>query len=196
MTITNKTPDTQEMGQRMQAFLESLQVKLALGRAELQDLWLEEKKQLMQYLTEQKHQLALRSGELPDKLKEVSEHIRLLESELSETGDKLERTFEDQQPRLKARLQALEASLKSSADALSGEMHGHLDEFRGRMEAMDLRQRLEDTGEDLEAFGEKVREKLPNLWKSLRRKEVSGDVSRELGLAWDHIKKATDELFG
>jgi len=196
MTTPNENPETQEMGQRVQAFLESLQVKLALGRAELQDLWMEEKRQLMRNLAEQKQRLEARGGALPEKLRAVSEHIRLLEDELAETGDKLEQAFEEQQPRLKARLQELETSLKSSADSLSGELRGQLDTFRGHMEAMDLRKRLEDAGEDLEAYGEKVQQKLPNLWKNLRSKEVSGDVSKELGLAWDHIKKATDELFG
>lgn len=184
------------MTQRLQAFLESLQVKLALGKAELQDLWAAEKKELLRYISEQKRQLEASEAGLPASIREIGNQLNQLEAELDQTGDRLERALEDQQPRLRERLKALETSLKASADALGQEVNEEFTAFRGRMEAMHLRQRLEEAGEDLDAFAEKIREKGPQLWKNLQSKEVSGDVSAELGKAWDHIKKAADELFG
>lgn len=194
-TQENQQPDM-EMTHRVQAFFESLQVKLALGKAELQDLWVEEKRDLLRYIAEQKQRLENSQEELPAGIREIRTRLQQLEAELEQTGDRLERAWEDQQPRLRERFAALEQSMKASADALGHEAREEFSAFRGRMEAMNLRQRLEDAGEDLEAFAEKVSAKGPQLWKNLRSKEVSGDVSSELGKAWDHVKKAADELFG
>jgi hypothetical protein len=183
------------------AFLEELEVQMALGKAEAKDAFQSERKNLSKFLNKQK---AL----LKDVEKISAEHKKTLLTSLenleAQLATELPTTKGDFDKFKKGTLEIiyrLEANLTEAYGDLSDAVQEELDDFKVKLDAYRVKLALGDI-KDQEALVKRkseLQEEMSELRKMLQKESSAGDrmdlFTEEINQSFTHMKKAFSDLF-
>nr|AWJ66128.1 hypothetical protein [uncultured bacterium] len=183
------------------AFLEELEVQLALGKAEARDTFKEEKKNLSSFLNQQKANLK-KAGQIADENKlELLKTFEDLEAVLGKDIPSNKRKFDQQKKETLAKIYELEYNLREAYGDVSTALQKQLDEFKVKLDAFRVHLALGSFEDEAVLIKRKneLQQTVDALRLKLQEEAVAGDrmehFMEEISESFDHMKKAFSDLF-
>ena len=185
---------------QLKSFLDELEVQLALGKAEARDVFEREKKNLNQFLNEEKARLQRMSEMAEDHRRDLQLLFEKLEASLYQDFPTNKRKFDSFKKESLQAIYELEAGLKEAYGDVGEEMQRKLDEFKAKLDAYRIQLALGSMEEETE-----LAERKQSLQKSIgeirtrlaERTSHSGKVDHfvdEISESFEHFKKAFSDL--
>lgn len=185
---------------QLKSFLDELEVQLALGKAEARDVFEREKKNLNQFLNEEKVRLQRMNEMAEDHRRDLQMLFEKLEASLYKDFPTNKRKFDAFKKESLQAIYELEAGLKEAYGDVGEEMQRKLDEFKAKLDAYRIQLALGSLEEETE-----LTERRESLQKSIgeirtrlaERTSQSGKVEHfvdEINESFEHFKKAFSDL--
>ena len=177
--------------------IEELRVKIALGKAEAQDLFEDTKKKLNHYVHESKIKFnKLKQNENVTKIINAFEHLQIqLALGIAESKE----TFDEQKKNISNAIQKLENSLKieKSYDELASLLKLEIEKFKLKLEILNLQYRLKKVNvqQDFETKKSDFLLKINAIKSRIQKKENAGktrweNFQNEITESFFHLKEA------
>ena len=177
--------------------IEELRVKIALGKAEAQDLFEDTKKKLNHYVHESKIKFnKLKQNENVTKIINAFEHLQIqLALGIAESIE----TFDEQKKNISNAIQKLENSLKieKSYDELASLLKLEIEKFKLKLEILNLQYRLKKVNvqQDFETKKSDFLLKINAIKSRIQKKENAGktrweNFQNEITESFFHLKEA------
>ena len=178
--------------------IEELRVKIALGKAEAQDLFEDTKKKLNHYVHESKIKFnKLKQNENVTKIINAFEHLQIqLALGIAESKE----TFDEQKKNISNAIQKLENSLKieKSYDELASLLKLEIEKFKLKLEILNLQYRLKKVNvqQDFETKKSDFLLKINAIKSRIQKKENAGktrweNFQNEITESFFHLKEAS-----
>jgi predicted nucleic acid-binding Zn-ribbon protein len=182
----------------MQAFFENLEVQMALGRKEFQDLWMHDMKNFRKFLHNEKFTLMDDSQQAKETWDNVLNAVDALDHTMDKLEEDIDKLWTKQKPALDLRINDLRKELASTGENVNHAFAEAWDRFR-KAEKTTAREfhdehpdamseRMDMLKKKVQEFQQEFKEKLPDDEKlKAFRHEVSD--------SFDKMKKAFHDLF-
>lgn len=183
------------------AFLEELEVQMALGKAEAKDAFEGERKTLTTYLNKQKAQLKETENVAIEHKKALLQSLEALEIQLGMELPSAKRKFDQQKKETLEKIYKLEFQLKEAYGDVSHSLQDQLNDFKIKLDGYRVQLALGSI-EDEEALVKRKSElqtEVDGLRVKLQAEAAAGDkidhFVNEVSESFDHMKKAFSDLF-
>jgi hypothetical protein len=183
------------------AFLEELEVQMALGKAEAKDAFQSERKNLSNFLSKQKVRLRETEKISVEHKKGLLSSLENLEAQLVMDLPSTKGKFDKLKKETLEKIYLLEANLFEAHDDVSTHMQEELDSFKVKLDAYRVQLALGDIS-DQEALAKRKSElqgTIDELRKMLQKETSAGDrmdhFAGEISESFEHMKKAFSDLF-
>lgn len=186
---------------QMKVFLEELEVQMALGKSEAKEAFEKERKNFMQFITDQKEQFKKSGKEAESHRKDLFGKFEALELELDKEPVTSQKKFDMMKKDTLHAIYELEMAMKEAYGEVGLKMQAKLDAFKARLDAYRIKLALgeyEDLAE-MESKKEDLRVAVDEILDKLRKEESAGEkidhFADEINTSVEHLKKAFSELF-
>ncbi|MEZ4918042.1 MAG: hypothetical protein R2792_02960 [Saprospiraceae bacterium] len=186
---------------QIRAFVEELDVQLALGKAEFKDTFLQERKRMNQFLQEKKRDFQQVENQFHEDRSLLKAKFEDLEFRLQEEAAETKEAFDEQKEAILNAIYQLEQTITEHYGEVEDALQVFLDELKGKLDAYriglalgnfdDEETRVQQKTELKEAIGD-LKEKLSAQDEARAKLDV---VAKELTEAFDHMKNAFKEVF-
>jgi len=191
----------QEQASRLKSFLDDLEVQMALGKMEARDAFEREKKNLNQFIQDEKNALAKMDKEASSHRAGLWKAFEKLDSNLSRPFATTKRKFDTEKKATLASIYELEAALKEAYGDVRPTIQELLDKVKSKLDTYRVQLALGSI-EDETALQDKkaeLTEAITGLRERLQKdRESKGKLSSfvdEMGESFDHFKRAFSDLF-
>lgn len=184
--------------EKMQAFFEELEVQMALGRKEFQDLWLTDMKDLRRFFHEEKNNLREDQKMFQDTWDRIVKAVDALDGSMDKVEKDIDKVWNKQKPNLELRISDLRKELKDTGEDFGNIFADAMDRFQARKDnplreyhdehPQSLDDRMDILKKKVQEFQHDFKEKLPDDQKITAFKT-------EVGESFDRMKKAFHDLF-
>lgn len=186
---------------QMKVFLEELEVQMALGKSEAKETFERERKNFMQYISDQKEQFKSTGKVTEDHRKNLSAKFEALEFELDKEQVSSQKKFDMMKKETLHAIYELELAIKEAYGDVGMKMQAKLDSFKGKLDAYRIKLALgeyEDVAE-MENKKEELRNVVDEILGKLKKEESASEkidhFADEINVSVEHLKKAFSELF-
>ena len=183
------------------AFLEELEVQMALGKAEARDAFEIERKNLTKYLNKQKVQLKDTENIAIESKKVLLQNLETLEIQLGKELPHAKQEFDQQKSETLETIYKLEAQFNESYGDVSHPMQNELDNFKIKLDSYRVQLALASIEEE-EALAKRKNELQQNVDEiRVKLQEEANSTDRldhfvdEVTESLSHMKKAFSDLF-
>jgi hypothetical protein len=201
MTLQEELMDIgKERLTQMKVLLDELQVQMSLGKAEAKDIFDRERKNFLNFVSEEKNILR-RSGEAANTHRTVLlEKFDALDARLAKVVAENKRQYDVQKRETLHAIYELELAMKEAYGDVGIALQTKLDAFRGKLD--DYRIKLALGEFEAEAELEPLKPELVNAVADIRERlkketgasEKIDSFSNEISTSFDHMKKAFANL--
>lgn len=201
MTLQEELMDIgKERLTQMKVLLDELQVQMALGKAEAKDIFDRERKNFLNYITEEKNVLR-KSGETASTHRKVlMEKIDALDARLGKTLAENKRQYDVQKRETLHAIYELELAMKEAYGDVGMALQVKLDAFRALLDNFRIKLALGDfeVQEELEKLKPEMVNAIADIRERLKKETGAGEkidnFSNEISTSFDHMKKAFTNL--
>jgi len=201
MTLQDELMDIgKERLTQMKVLLDELQIQMALGKAEAKDVFDRERKNFLQFVSEEKNVLR-RSGEAAGTHRQVlMDKFDALDLRLAKTPAENKRAYDVQKRETLHAIYTLELAMKEAYGDVGMALQAKLDVFRGKLDnyriklalgEFEAEAELEPLKPELVAAVADIRERLK---KEAGASEKIDSFTNEISTSFEHMKKAFSNL--
>ncbi len=185
---------------QMKVLLDELQVQMALGKAEAKDIFERERKNFMQFVSDEKKVLR-RSGEAASKHRQtLMEKFNALDVRFAKASAENKRQFDVQKRETLHAIYELELAMKEAYGDVGMALQAKLDAFRANLDTYRIKLALGEleTASELEMLKSELVEAIESIRKRLEKEVGAGEkidsFTNEISTSFDHMKKAFSNL--
>ncbi len=201
MTLQDELMDIgKERLTQMKVLLDELQIQMALGKAEAKDVFDRERKNFLQFISEEKNVLR-RSGEAAGIHRQLlMDKFDALDLRLAKTPAENKRAYDVQKRETLHAIYTLELAMKEAYGDVGMALQVKLDVFRGKLDNYRIKlalgefeaaAELEPLKPELVAAVADIRERLK---KEAGASEKIDSFTNEISTSFEHMKKAFSNL--
>ncbi|MBK7870769.1 MAG: hypothetical protein IPJ74_08810 [Saprospiraceae bacterium] len=197
--------DIMEIGkeklQQLKTVFDELEVQLALGKAEAKEVFEREKKNLNQFVNEQKIRFKKEQKVAEDKWDELLARFESLEASLSAETATDKALYDAQKEKTLRSIYELEHTMKEAYGDLGATFREQLDAFKARLDSYRIQLALSefDNAAEAENRRNELKEKVNEIRERMQKEEEEAnkvdDFVSEMSTSFDHLKKAFSDLF-
>ncbi len=187
--------------QQLKTIFDELEVQLALGKAEARDIFDKEKKNLTQFINEQKIRFKKEQKVADEKWDELMNKFEVLEANVSKETAVSKEEYDEQKEKTLRAIYELEHTIKEAYGDLGATFREQLDAFKARLDAYRIQLALSefDNATEAENRRHELREKVSEIREKMKKEEDEAnkidDFVSEMSASFDHLKKAFSDLF-
>lgn len=191
----------QEKLQQLKTVFEELEVQLALGKAEAKEVFEREKKNLNEFIHEQKIRFKKEEKMAVEKWEDLLKKFEQLEAELSKETATKKKAYDKQKQETLRSVYELENAIKEAYGELGATLREQLDLFKAKLDAYRIQLALSEFDNAGEADNRRVelKEKIGEIREKMQKEEEQAnkvdDFVSEMSASFDHLKKAFSDLF-
>lgn len=185
---------------QMKVLLDELQVQMALGKAEAKDIFERERKNFMQFVSDEKKVLRW-SGEAACRHRQaMMEKFNALDVRFAKASAENMRQFDVQKRETLHAIYELELAMKEAYGDVGMALQAKLDAFRAELDDYRIKLALGEleTASELEMLKSELVEAIESIRKRLEKEVGAGEkidsFSNEISTSFDHMKKAFSKL--
>lgn len=186
---------------QMKVLLDELQVQMALGKAEAKDIFERERKNFMQFVSDEKKVLR-RTGEAAGKHRQtLMEKFNGLDARFAKASAENKRQFDVQKRETLHAIYELELAMKEAYGDVGMALQAKLDAFRVNLDNYRIKLALGEfdaASNELELLKPELVEAMTEIRKRLEKEVGAGEkidsFSNEISTSFDHMKKAFSNL--
>lgn len=186
---------------QMKVLLDELQVQMALGKAEAKDIFERERKNFMQFVSDEKKVLR-RSGEAAGKHRQtLMEKFNALDARFAKASAENKRQFDVQKRETLHAIYELELAMKEAYGDVGMALQAKLDAFRANLDNYRIKLALGEfdaASNELELLKPELVDAMAEIRKRLEKEVGAGEkidsFSNEISTSFDHMKKAFSNL--
>jgi hypothetical protein len=185
MTLQDELMDIgKERLTQMKVLLDELQVQMALGKAEAKDIFERERKNFMQFVSDEK----------------MMEKFNALDVRFAKASAENMRQFDVQKRETLHAIYELELAMKEAYGDVGMALQAKLDAFRAELDDYRIKLALGEleTASELEMLKSELVEAIESIRKRLEKEVGAGEkidsFSNEISTSFDHMKKAFSKL--
>lgn len=201
MTLQEELMDIgKERLTQMKVLLDELQVQMALGKSEAKDIFDRERKNFMQFVSEEKNVLR-RSGESASKHRQTMlEKVEALQACLAKVVGENKRQYDVQKRETLHAIYSLELAMKEAYGDVGMALQSKIDMFKAKLDNFRIKLALgEFEGEaEVEALKPELVEAIVDINERLKKETGAGEkidsFANEISTSFDHMKKAFSNL--
>ncbi len=201
MTLQEELMDIgKERLTQMKVLLDELQVQMSLGKAEARDIFDRERKNFLNFVSEEKNVLR-RSGEAASTHRTVlMEKFDTLDARLAKVVAENKRQYDVQKRETLHAIYELELAMKEGYGDVGMALQAKLDVFRGKLDNYRIKLALGEfeTEGDLEPLKPELVNAIADIRERLKKEtgasEKIDSFSNEISTSFDHMKKAFSNL--
>ena len=184
--------------EKMQAFFEDLEVQMALGRKEFQDLWMRDMKDFRRFLHDEKFTLIEDRQLARETWDRILNAVDALDNTMDKMESEIDKIWTKQKPTLDIRINDLRKELNATGEDFNDAFAEAWDRFRKEVKSSPrefhdehpdaLTDRMDVLKKKVQEFQQEFKEKLPD-------DEKLKAFSHEVSDSFDKMKKAFHDLF-
>ncbi len=201
MTLQEELMDIgKERLTQMKVLLDELQVQMSLGKAEAKDIFDRERKNFLNFVSEEKNVLR-RSGEAASTHRTVlMEKFDALDARLAKVVAENKRQYDVQKRETLHAIYELELAMKEAYGDVGMALQAKLDVFRGKLDNYRIKLALGEfeTESELEPLKPELVNAIADIRERLKKEtgasEKIDSFSNEISTSFDHMKKAFANL--
>ncbi|MBK8567751.1 MAG: hypothetical protein IPN76_31645 [Saprospiraceae bacterium] len=201
MTLQDELLDIgKERLTQMKVLLDEMQIQMALGKAEAKDVFDRERKNFLQFMSEEKNMLR-RTGEAAAKHREVlMEKFVALDARLAKEPAENKRQYDVQKRETLHAIYNLELAIKEAIGDVGMALQVKLNAFRGKLDDFRIKLALGEFEEEgvLEAMKPELVDAIADIRERLKKEagasEKIDSFANEISTSFDHMKKAFANL--
>jgi hypothetical protein len=201
MTLQDELLDIgKERLTQMKVLLDEMQIQMALGKAEAKDVFDRERKNFLQFMSEEKNMLR-RTGEAAAKHREVlMEKFVALDARLAKVPAENKRQYDVQKRETLHAIYNLELAIKEAIGDVGMALQVKLNAFRGKLDDFRIKLALGEFEEEgvLEAMKPELVDAIADIRERLKKEagasEKIDSFANEISTSFDHMKKAFANL--
>ncbi|MBK9016629.1 MAG: hypothetical protein IPM82_22535 [Saprospiraceae bacterium] len=201
MTLQDELLDIgKERLTQMKVLLDEMQVQMALGKAEARDIFDRERKNFLNFVSEEKNVLR-RSGEAASTHRTVlMEKFDALDARLAKVVAENKRQYDVQKRETLHAIYELELAMKEGYGDVGMALQAKLDVFRGKLDNYRIKLALGEfeTESELEPLKPELVNAIADIRERLKKEtgasEKIDSFSNEISTSFDHMKKAFSNL--
>lgn len=198
---TNLISTGKEKAAQITAFLEELELQMALGKAEARDAIEREQKTFRKFINQQKSHIRHTTDAAEEHRLDLSRKFNALEAVLSKDLPHSKRKFDAAKKQTLTAIYELEDQLKTAYGDVNLSLQQQLDKFKTKLDGYRVKLALSNVEDEVQLQNRKV--ELQKAINSIQEKineesEARGKVDHfveEVSESFDHMKKAFSELF-
>jgi len=185
---------------QVKAFLEELEVQIALGKAEAKDAFEREKQNFMEFVEGQRNRIKQEEGLRAERLEALESNIETFAALLVEPEPQTIEAYDAAKEALLHNVYQVEAALKDAYSEAGAGLRPYLDNFRNALDAYRIQLALSsfEIRDEVKPKKEELNLALAELMGRFQADEKNEDKLRqfaaEMETAFDHMKKAVKEL--
>jgi len=197
--------DLMELGkeklEQMKTVFEELEVQLALGKAEAKELFEREKKNMNEFINEQKTRFKKEEEIAEEHWDNLREKFETLEAHLAEETPEGKEAFDTVKEKTLRSIYELESAMKEAYGEIGGKMREQLDQFKAKLDSYRIQLALSEFGSEDESNvrRDELRQKVEEIREKMSKEEKDAnkldDFVNEMSASFDHMKKAFSDLF-
>jgi hypothetical protein len=190
-----------EKATQIKAFLEEMQVQMALGKAEAKEAFEREQKNFQKFLNQQKVEMKKLKEMNEENLTELSQKFNALEALIEKDLPHSKRKFDAMKKETLQAIYELEYEIKKTFGNVNAEMQNRLDDFKVKLDGYRIQLALSNFDDEalLETRKEELQKAIDEIQAKMNEEsEAKGKVENfveEISESFDHMKKAFSELF-
>ncbi len=185
----------------MKVLLDELQVQMALGKAEAKDIFERERKNFMQFVSDEKKVLR-KSGEAAGKHRQtLMEKFNGLDARFAKASAENKRQFDVQKRETLHAIYELELAMKEAYGDVGMALQAKLDAFRANLDTYRIKLALGEfdaASNELELLKPELVDAMAEIRKRLEKEVGAGEkidsFTNEISTSFDHMKKAFSNL--
>ena len=191
----------QEKLQQLKTVFEELEVQLALGKAEAKEAFEREKKNLNEFIHEQKIRFKKEEKVAEEKWEGLMKKFEQLEAELSKETSAKKKGYDKQKQETLRSIYELENAIKEAYGELGSTIREQLDAFKAKLDAYRIQLALSEFDNVGEADNRRIelKGKISEIREKMQKEEEEAnkidDFVSEMSASFDHLKKAFSDLF-
>lgn len=201
MTLQDELLDIgKERLTQMKVLLDEMQIQMALGKAEAKDIFDRERKNFLQFMSEEKNMLR-RTGEAATKHREVlMEKFEVLDARLAKEPAENKRQYDVQKRETLHAIYNLELAMKEAFGDVGMALQAKLNTFRSKLDDFRIKLALGEFEEEgvLEAMKPELVNAIVDIRERLKKEagasEKIDSFANEISTSFDHMKKAFTNL--
>lgn len=202
MTLQEELMDIgKERLTQMKVLLDELQVQMALGKAEAKDIFERERKNFMQFVSDEKKVLR-KSGEAAGKHRQtLMEKFNGLDARFAKASAENKRQFDVQKRETLHAIYELELAMKEAYGDVGMALQAKLDAFRANLDTYRIKLALGEfdaASNELELLKPELVDAMAEIRKRLEKEVGAGEkidsFTNEISTSFDHMKKAFSNL--
>ncbi len=201
MTLQDELLDIgKERLTQMKVLLDEMQVQMALGKAEAKDVFDRERKNFLQFMSEEKNMLR-RTGEAATKHRDVlMEKFNALDARLAKEPAENKRQYDVHKRETLHAIYNLELAMKEAYGDVGMALQVKLNAFRGKLDDFRIKLALGEFEEEgmLEAMKPELVNAITDIRERLKKEvgasEKIDSFANEISTSFDHMKKAFTNL--
>ncbi|MCF8247019.1 MAG: hypothetical protein K9J37_18910 [Saprospiraceae bacterium] len=201
MTLQEELMDIgKERLTQMKVLLDELQVQMALGKADAKDIFDRERKNFLQFVSEEKNILR-RTGETASKHRQtLVEKCDTLNARLAKATAENKRQYDVQKRETLHAIYELELAMKEAYGDVGMALQTKLDAFRAKLDTYRIKLALGEfeAESELEPLKPELVEGVAIIQERLKKEVGAGEkidaFSNEISTSFDHMKKAFADL--
>lgn len=201
MTLQEELMDIgKERLTQMKVLLDELQVQMSLGKAEAKDIFDRERKNFLNFVSEEKNVLR-RSGEAASTHRTVlMEKFDALDARLAKVVAENKRQYDVQKRETLHAIYELELAMKEAYGDVGMALQAKLDVFRGKLDNYRIKLALGEfeTEGELEPLKPELVNAIADIRERLKKEtgasEKIDSFSNEISTSFEHMKKAFSNL--
>ena len=185
---------------QVKAFVEELEVQIALGKAEAKDAFEREKQNFMDFVEGQRNRIKQEEELRAERLDALESKIETFAELLVEPAPETVEAYDRAKEALLRNVYQVEAALKDAYSEAGARLRPYLDNFRNVLDAYRIQLALSsfEIRDEVKPKKEVLDVALAELMGRFRADEKSDDklqqFTAEMETAFDHMKKAVKEL--
>jgi len=197
--------DLMELGkeklEQMKTVFEELEVQLALGKAEAKELFEREKKNMNEFINEQKLRFKKEEEIAEEHWDNLREKFETLEANLAEETPEGKEAFDAVKEKTLRSIYELESAMKEAYGEIGGKMREQLDQFKAKLDSYRIQLALSEFGSEDEGNvrRDELRQKVEEIREKMSKEEKDAskldDFVNEMSASFDHMKRAFSDLF-
>lgn len=187
--------------QQLKTTFEELEVQLALGKAEAKEVFEREKKNIGEFINEQKARFKKEERVAEEHWDDLLEKFEALEANLNlETPDK-KSAYDEMKKNTLRTIYELENTIKQTYGEVGTTFRAQLDQFKTKLDGYRIQLALSEFGKQSDGDNRRLelREKLSEIKDRMHKEEEDSnkmdDFVHEMSNSFDHLKKAFSDLF-
>jgi hypothetical protein len=201
MTLQDELLDIgKERLTQMKVLLDEMQVQMALGKAEAKDVFDRERKNFLQFMSEEKNMLR-RTGEAATKHRDaLMEKFNVLDARLAKEPAENKRQYDVHKRETLHAIYNLELAMKEAIGDVGMALQVKLNAFRGKLDNFRIKLALGEFEEEgtLEAMKPELVNAIADIRERLKKEvgasEKIDSFANEISTSFDHMKKAFTNL--